>query len=222
MEDHGFRVLERNWRCARGEVDIIAWQSCTLVFIEVKTRAGNSTGHPFEAITASIRIARADTSGWSSNHAGTRRRNRLTFDAVIDLAAATHALVEEHPDLVLVAPTQLSTVLFRWQPAGVTDDEADALVAPIRAALLAEAGEGSEVRDPVVERELVHLEVARVQDPTGGGRDRDGEGVRDGVGDGDERDRDEARAVRVHHPDAAENVAPDVQFLSVPLRHDEL
>jgi len=60
------------------------------------------------------------------------------FDAVVDLAAATHALVEEHPDLVLVAPTQLSTVLFRWQPAGVTDDQADALVAPIRAALLAE------------------------------------------------------------------------------------
>ncbi|MGN6409589.1 MAG: pyridoxal phosphate-dependent decarboxylase family protein, partial [Curtobacterium sp.] len=60
------------------------------------------------------------------------------FDAVIDLAAATHAIVDEHPDLVLVAPTQLSTVLFRWQPAGVTDADADALVGPIRAALLAE------------------------------------------------------------------------------------
>ena len=60
------------------------------------------------------------------------------FDAVIDLAVATHAIVDEHPDLVLVAPTQLSTVLFRWQPAGVTDADADALVAPIRAALLAE------------------------------------------------------------------------------------
>ncbi len=35
---------------------------------------------------------------------------------MIDLAAATHRIVEEHPDLVLVAPTQLSTVLFRWQP----------------------------------------------------------------------------------------------------------
>ncbi|MBO9040828.1 pyridoxal phosphate-dependent decarboxylase family protein [Curtobacterium flaccumfaciens] len=60
------------------------------------------------------------------------------FDAVIDLAAATHWIVEEHPDLVLVAPTQLSTVLFRWQPAGMTDEAADALVAPIRSALLAE------------------------------------------------------------------------------------
>ncbi|WIB26215.1 pyridoxal-dependent decarboxylase [Curtobacterium sp. MCSS17_015] len=60
------------------------------------------------------------------------------FDAVVDLAVDAHALVQAHPDLVLVAPTQLSTVLFRWQPAGMTDDEADALVAPLRATLLAE------------------------------------------------------------------------------------
>ncbi|WP_420366832.1 pyridoxal-dependent decarboxylase [Curtobacterium sp. L3-7] len=60
------------------------------------------------------------------------------FDAVIDLAEATHAIVAEHQDLHLVAPTQLSTVLFRWQPAGMSDAEADALVAPLRAALLAE------------------------------------------------------------------------------------
>ncbi|OEI67240.1 hypothetical protein Cus16_3142 [Curtobacterium sp. ER1/6] len=53
-------------------------------------------------------------------------------------------------------------------------------------ALLAEPREGTEIGDAVVERELVHLEVARVQDPTGGGRDRDGEGVRDGVVHGDE------------------------------------
>ena len=60
------------------------------------------------------------------------------FDAVIDLAEVTHAIVADHQDLHLVAPTQLSTVLFRWQPAGMSDAEADALVAPLRAALLAE------------------------------------------------------------------------------------
>jgi L-2,4-diaminobutyrate decarboxylase len=60
------------------------------------------------------------------------------FDAVVDLAAETHAIVQADPDLVLVAPTQLSTVLFRWQPAGVPDEESDAMVAPLRAALLAE------------------------------------------------------------------------------------
>ena len=52
IETRGFRVLERNWRCARGEIDIVAWDSCTLAFIEVKPRSGAATGHPFEAITA--------------------------------------------------------------------------------------------------------------------------------------------------------------------------
>lgn len=60
------------------------------------------------------------------------------FDAVIDLTEATHALVAAQQDLVLVAPTQLSTVLFRFQPEGMSDAEADALVGPLRAALLAE------------------------------------------------------------------------------------
>ena len=53
-------------------------------------------------------------------------------------------------------------------------------------ALLAEAGEGAQVGDPVVERELVHLEVAGVQDQARAGTDRDREGVRDRVVDGDE------------------------------------
>jgi L-2,4-diaminobutyrate decarboxylase len=75
---------------------------------------------------------------WATLRASGADAIGAAFDAVIDLAEATHDLVREHPDLVLVAPTQLSTVLFRWQPAGMTDDEADALVAPIRAALLAE------------------------------------------------------------------------------------
>lgn len=48
----GYRLVERNWRCARGEVDVVAWHGRTLVFVEVKTRAGTATGHPFEAITA--------------------------------------------------------------------------------------------------------------------------------------------------------------------------
>lgn len=75
---------------------------------------------------------------WATLRASGADAIGTAFDAVIDLAEATHALVQAHPDLELVAPTQLSTVLFRWQPAGVTDDEADAMVAPLRAALLAE------------------------------------------------------------------------------------
>ncbi|MET1051967.1 MAG: YraN family protein [Mycetocola sp.] len=52
LEEAGYRVVERNWRCARGEIDIIASTGPTLVFVEVKTRSSLAFGHPFEAITA--------------------------------------------------------------------------------------------------------------------------------------------------------------------------
>ncbi len=56
-------------------------------------------------------------------------------DAVIDLAEAVHDVVAAHDELQLLAPTDLSTVLFRWQPAGVADQDADALVGQVRQVL---------------------------------------------------------------------------------------
>lgn len=47
----GYRIVDRNWRCRSGEVDVVAWDRGTLVFVEVKTRTGPTAGHPFEAIT---------------------------------------------------------------------------------------------------------------------------------------------------------------------------
>ena len=52
LEAHGLRVLGRNWRCAYGEIDVIAEETDELVFVEVKTRRGDSLGAPEEAITA--------------------------------------------------------------------------------------------------------------------------------------------------------------------------
>ncbi len=49
----GYRIVERNWRCPSGEVDIIAWAGSQLVFVEVKTRRGRSMGVPEEALTLS-------------------------------------------------------------------------------------------------------------------------------------------------------------------------
>lgn len=54
---HGYHVLERNWRCATGELDLIARTGRTTVFAEVKTRSSLDFGHPFEAITA-VKAAR--------------------------------------------------------------------------------------------------------------------------------------------------------------------
>jgi putative endonuclease len=48
---HGYAVLERNWRCAAGEIDLICARGRTLVVCEVKARRGVSHGHPLEAVT---------------------------------------------------------------------------------------------------------------------------------------------------------------------------
>jgi len=48
----GMVILERNWRCAVGELDIVARDGDTLVFCEVKTRTSTDFGSPLEAVTA--------------------------------------------------------------------------------------------------------------------------------------------------------------------------
>jgi putative endonuclease len=51
LTDHGLRVLDRNWRCREGEIDIVARDRDALVFCEVKTRTGLGFGHPAESVT---------------------------------------------------------------------------------------------------------------------------------------------------------------------------
>ena len=46
----GWEVVDRNWRGASGEIDIVALQGTELVVVEVKTRSGDGYGHPAEAV----------------------------------------------------------------------------------------------------------------------------------------------------------------------------
>ncbi len=48
----GYRIEARNWRCSLGEIDIVARDRRTLVFVEVKARSGTSVGPPEEAVDA--------------------------------------------------------------------------------------------------------------------------------------------------------------------------
>lgn len=50
LERWGFRVLERNWRCRYGELDLVVAKPAYLVFVEVKTRKNNKFAHAFEAV----------------------------------------------------------------------------------------------------------------------------------------------------------------------------
>ena len=55
LEEHGFRILERNWRASveavRGELDIIAVERSTLVFCEVKSRRSCSAEDTLAGVT---------------------------------------------------------------------------------------------------------------------------------------------------------------------------
>ncbi|CAN5142928.1 YraN family protein [soil metagenome] len=53
----GYLVLDRNWRCPLGELDIVAVDGAETVFIEVKTRSGLGFGHPFDSVTP-VKLAR--------------------------------------------------------------------------------------------------------------------------------------------------------------------
>jgi putative endonuclease len=52
LVEAGMVVLERNWRCPEGEVDIVARDGSTLVLCEVKTRRAGGQVPPAEAVTA--------------------------------------------------------------------------------------------------------------------------------------------------------------------------
>jgi len=47
----GMRILDRNWRCPEGEIDIVAADRRALVVCEVKTRSDTRFGTPLEAIS---------------------------------------------------------------------------------------------------------------------------------------------------------------------------
>ncbi|MGY1803608.1 YraN family protein [Blastococcus sp. SYSU D00922] len=77
----GLRVLDRNWRCREGELDIVARDGDALVFCEVKTRRGLGFGDPVEAVTAGKqRRLRTLAHRWLAAH--DEHAPELRFDVV--------------------------------------------------------------------------------------------------------------------------------------------
>ena len=99
LRESGLTIVERNWRCAQGEIDIVARTGEELAFVEVKTRSSLAYGHPFEAITTN-KLARLKRLAalWCREHPGSHERIRI--DA-IGIIAPTLGLVEiEHLERV--------------------------------------------------------------------------------------------------------------------------
>ena len=91
----GLEIVARNWRCAEGEIDIVASERDTLVICEVKTRSSDRYGTPAEAITRrkADRLRRLAYL-WLQQHPGGWPEVR--FDIVSVLRSPTGAAVVEH------------------------------------------------------------------------------------------------------------------------------
>ena len=92
--ERGYEVLDRNWRCREGELDLVLSGAGATVFCEVKTRTSHAFGSPLEAITAvKQRRIRVLAGRWIADrgHPG----GELRFDVVSVLAPRDAAPIVE-------------------------------------------------------------------------------------------------------------------------------
>lgn len=89
LADAGMVVLDRNWRCRDGEIDLVAIDdeegTSTVVFCEVKYRTGTGFGQPLEAVTREkVRRLRWLAFRWLAEHQVRADRVRLDAVGVLD------------------------------------------------------------------------------------------------------------------------------------------
>ncbi len=78
--NNGYDVIDRNWRCNEGEVDLVVARGDLVVFCEVKTRRSRGYGGPAAAVSHSKqRRLRRVAAAWLSAHRGSGR-SRIRFD----------------------------------------------------------------------------------------------------------------------------------------------
>jgi len=95
LESCGFRILDRNWRCADGEIDIVAVDRHTFVVCEVKTRTGTRYGTPLEAVGRAKRSRlRKLAARWLTAHGV--RFDQIRIDVVGLLYEGTGGFTIEH------------------------------------------------------------------------------------------------------------------------------
>jgi putative endonuclease len=93
LQERGYRLIDRNWRCAQGEIDVIVQRGNETVFVEVKTRSTLAYGHPFEAITP-IKLARLKRLAASWCAQADRQVNRVRLDAVAVIGTDDDVVIE--------------------------------------------------------------------------------------------------------------------------------
>lgn len=98
LAEQGYTILDRNWRCVRGEIDIVARDGADVVICEVKTRTSELFGAPFEAVTRTkLRRLRGLGGLWRDARPEDQRPvGPLRIDVVSILRPATGPAVITH------------------------------------------------------------------------------------------------------------------------------
>ena len=97
-EQHGYVIVARNWRCKRGELDVVACKDGVLVVCEVKARASNAFGTPAEAVTPAkqLKVRRA-----TADFRASMRRSNDEIASLVNIARTVRF------DVACVLGTQL-------------------------------------------------------------------------------------------------------------------
>ena len=90
--ERGYRIIDRNWRCRHGELDLVVSTGDTVVFSEVKARANHAFGSPAEAVTpAKQRRVRQLAAAWIRQ--ADARPAHVRFD-VVSVVGGTVEVIE--------------------------------------------------------------------------------------------------------------------------------
>ena len=83
LKDKGYRILETNFRCHHGEIDIITQKRGCMIFIEVRTKSSSAFGTPEESITATKSERLVSTAlSYLKTHANSPVEWRIDFVAI--------------------------------------------------------------------------------------------------------------------------------------------
>lgn len=97
LERQRYRIVERNFRCRGGEIDIVARDGKTIVFIEVKTRKDRQYGPPQLAVTPfkQRQISKAALTWLAKNR---QLESCARFDVISIMFSGEHSRIEHIPN----------------------------------------------------------------------------------------------------------------------------
>jgi putative endonuclease len=97
LTERGYRIVDRNWRCRSGEIDVVASRARRLVVVEVKCRRTDWFGHPLEAVDArkQNRLWRL-ACAWIAAHPDEVQGQRLQLDVIAITGDDPATAVLEH------------------------------------------------------------------------------------------------------------------------------